>query len=97
VSPIGELPALLIIRDSRLYREQYGTFEEYCNEKWGMTSGRARQLIGASEVMDNLKSDTIVTLPTTESQARPFSLSVTLSYTANNSRPLKSTVKSGGG
>jgi hypothetical protein len=26
--------ALLKIRDERLYRENYGTFEEYCRKRW---------------------------------------------------------------
>ena len=63
--------ALLAIRDGRLYREQHGTFEEYCKEKWGFNASRARQLIGAAAIVENLKSVTIVT-PATESQARPL-------------------------
>ncbi len=65
--------ALLAIRDARLYREQHETFEDYCREKWGFNSSRARQLIGAAEVVENLKSVTTVTPgPTNEAQARPL-------------------------
>lgn len=65
--------ALLEIRDSRLYQEQYGTFEEYCRERWGMVASRARQLIASAEVVENLKSVTTVTLfPDSERQARPL-------------------------
>jgi len=64
--------ALLEIRDSRLYREGWGTFEEYCQDRWEFNSSRARQLISAAEVTRNLESVTIVTLPATESQARPL-------------------------
>jgi hypothetical protein len=62
--------SLLVIRDSRLYREQYATFEEYCGEKWGMNRNYANKLIVAAEVVGNL--GTIVPKPTTESQARPL-------------------------
>lgn len=65
--------ALLEIRDSRLYRQTFGTFEDYCRERWGFNSSRARQLIGAAETVRNLESVTTVTLfPATESQARPL-------------------------
>jgi hypothetical protein len=62
--------ALMQIRDNRLYREQYGTFEEYCKEKWGFTKSRANQLIAASEVADNLT--TFVAKPVNEAQVRPL-------------------------
>lgn len=58
--------ALAEIRDSRLYRAQFKTFEEYCQGKWGWNSSRARQLIAAAEIA---KTVTIVTL-TNEGQAR---------------------------
>jgi len=63
--------ALAGIRDRRLYREQYDTFEDYCRERWEIASSRARQLIGAAEVMENVKSVTMVTLQN-ERQARPL-------------------------
>lgn len=66
---VGE--ALMIIRDKRLYRIEFNTFDNYCYHKWGMLSSRARQLIGACEVVKNIKSVTIVT-PQTESQTRPL-------------------------
>lgn len=37
--------ALLTIRDSRLYRQDFPTFEDYCRERWGFSDRRARQLI----------------------------------------------------
>lgn len=64
--------ALMRIRDGRLYRENYGTFEEYCRERWGFVASRARQLISASEVVANLESVTNVT-PANEAQARALS------------------------
>ncbi len=38
--------ALLEIRDGRLYKNDYSTFEDYCRERWGFTRMRATQLIG---------------------------------------------------
>ena len=65
--------ALLEIRDSRLYRTSYGTFEDYCRDRWSFNSSRARQLIAAAETIAILQSDTIVSLlPSTESQTRPL-------------------------
>lgn len=63
--------ALMEIRDSRLYRESHGTFEEYCRERWGFNADYARKQIRAAQVIGNLV-DTIVSTPTTESQARPL-------------------------
>jgi hypothetical protein len=63
--------ALLEIRDSRLYRDTHSTFEDYCRERWQMVASRARQLIGAAEVVANLQSVTTVT-PTSERQVRPL-------------------------
>lgn len=63
--------ALLEIRDSRLYRSEYDTFEDYCRERWGMSRPRAYQLIDAAEVSTNL-STIVDKLPATESQARPL-------------------------
>ena len=65
--------ALLEIRDSRLYRAQFGTFEDYCRERWGFTDRRARMLMSAAETVANIQTGTIVPfLPATESQARPL-------------------------
>ena len=63
--------ALVKIRDQRLYRERHGTFEDYCQERWGMSRSHANRLIGASEVVEDLapmgaKSE----LPQSERQAR---------------------------
>lgn len=61
--------ALSEIRDKQLYRASHGTFEQYCRERWGWTSSRARQLIGAAETVTNV---TAIggNAPETESQAR---------------------------
>jgi hypothetical protein len=61
--------ALLAIRDARLYRHDFNTFEDYCQRRWGMVASRARQLIGAAGVAANLEGVTDVTL-SNEAQAR---------------------------
>jgi hypothetical protein len=40
--------ALAEIRDSRLYRESYATFEDYCRERWGMSKRHAVSCIAAA-------------------------------------------------
>lgn len=62
--------ALLEIRDNRLYRAQFGTFEDYCKERWGMSRFYAHRMIEAAAVADNLLP--IGNIPATESQARPL-------------------------
>jgi hypothetical protein len=53
--------------DSRLYRADHGTFEDYCREKWGWQRAHAYRLIESASVVaappigDKIK---------TESQAR---------------------------
>jgi hypothetical protein len=49
--------ALKEIRDKRLYRERFKTFEAYCQDKWGFTRQRARQLIEAGETIELLPAD----------------------------------------
>jgi hypothetical protein len=50
--------ALAEIRDLRLYKLEYGGFEEYCQKKWGWTKQHAYRLIEAAPVA---KSNTRVT------------------------------------
>lgn len=65
--------ALMEIRDSRLYREQHGTFEDYCRERWAISKIHAYRLMGAAQVVTNLESNQLVTLPANEAQARALS------------------------
>ena len=60
--------ALMEIRDSRLYRIEYKTFEAYCQEKWGMDRRQANRLIGSADVAENLGPMG----PKNERQARPL-------------------------
>lgn len=67
--------ALLAIRDKRLYRGEFSTFEEYCKRRWRFTRSRASQLIEASEITRNLSTivDTETRiLPSKESVVRPL-------------------------
>lgn len=66
--------ALKILRDKRLYRETHASFEAYVRDRFGYSRRAADYLIGASEVVENLKREQIVlgtnVLPTKESQCR---------------------------
>ena len=46
--------ALLTIRDQKLYREQFRTFNDYCKAKWGLERTYAHRLINGSQVAANL-------------------------------------------
>lgn len=63
--------ALLAIRDGRLYREHYGTFEDYCKERWSMSRSYAHRTIEAAQVVRNLLPIGNI-LPSAESQVRPL-------------------------
>lgn len=63
--------ALLEIRDSRLYRKEYDTFEDYCRQRWNMSRFYAHRMIEAAQVTENLLPVGNI-LPTSERQARPL-------------------------
>ena len=42
--------ALMEIRNRRLYREQYETFEDYCRERWGWSKTHVNRQIDAAQV-----------------------------------------------
>lgn len=65
---VGE--ALIEIRGSRLYRFDYGTFEDYCRERWGFAHTVANQYMDAAKVVGVLTSANAEVLPTNEAQAR---------------------------
>lgn len=67
----GVAYSLRRIRDDRLYRETFPTFEDYCQERWGFTRQHVNNVIAFTEVRDQM--ETIVsTLPERESQIRPL-------------------------
>ena len=45
--------ALLAIRDGRLYRA-YGTWEQYCRRRFGITQSRGLELVRSAETVENL-------------------------------------------
>lgn len=64
----------MAIRDKGLYRDVLGfdTFEAYCKSRWDFSSSRARQILSATEAVDNVKTVTIGNTPINERQARPL-------------------------
>jgi len=66
---VGE--ALFLIRDKRLYRKEFKTFEDYCQQKWSMPRRHVNRMIAASETIINLGPMGPI-LPESERQARPL-------------------------
>ncbi|MGW2044667.1 ParB/Srx family N-terminal domain-containing protein [Streptomyces sp. NPDC001858] len=64
--------ALADIRDRKLYRADYGTFEEYAQQRWNMSRTRAYELMSASAVVSAI-ADTETPAPANEGQARALS------------------------
>src|ERR1019366_978615 len=58
--------ALKDIRERRLYRGGYATFEAYCNERFGFGASRGRQLVAAAALATEMTETTVtrVTVPT---------------------------------
>jgi len=67
--------ALAEIRSRQLYRVNHNSFEDYCQDRFGMKRIYAHYLINAATVVDNLspkRSQFVNILPTNESQCRPL-------------------------
>lgn len=65
--------ALLRIRDEKLYREGYKTFQEYCEVRWGYKKSHAHRLMSAAETLQRLERSPIgVIAPQNEAQIRPL-------------------------
>jgi hypothetical protein len=47
--------ALADVRDGKLYRRDYGTFEEYCQQRWHMTARYARNLMEYPHLLQDIK------------------------------------------
>lgn len=62
--------ALVTIRDERLYRAAYPTWQAYLDDRWSFSRQRAQQLMAAVEVVDNVS--TVVDIPS-ERAARELS------------------------
>lgn len=63
--------ALLQIRDCRLYRGSFESFDAYCQERWEFSRQRAHQLITAASTADEL-STIVDTPPAREAHVRPL-------------------------
>lgn len=63
--------ALKQIRDKRLYRQGYRTFDDYCINRWEMSRRSAYQLIEAARVYENVRHGAQI-LPANERQTRPL-------------------------
>ena len=77
---------LLKIRNEKLYKKKYGTFEKYLEDRWGYGSRRGQQLMGAAEFMqiaeknmvENANQNGVLVrisepiLPKNERQTRPL-------------------------
>lgn len=61
--------ALSEIRDSRIYRVTFKTFEDYCKDRWGFDRTYAHRLIESAAVCNVLP---IGNKPKSEAQARPL-------------------------
>lgn len=62
--------ALAEIRDSRLYRHQFKTFEDYCRARWGFSRRHSNRLIEAAEVVEQLGPIGPIPAITNEAQTR---------------------------
>jgi hypothetical protein len=63
--------ALAEIRDSRMYRATFKTFDDYCQERWGFSRIRAHQMIDAAQTATVL-TNVNMQPPKSEAQARPL-------------------------
>ena len=64
--------ALAKIRDGKLYRAEFKSFEVYCRERWGISKQRSYQLMDAAEVRSNIEKSKIFDPPKKESHAAPL-------------------------
>jgi hypothetical protein len=64
--------ALLMIREEKLYKDLFRTFEEYCKERWGFSGRQAERLMVSATTVKNLETRPIGRIPTSEYQTRPL-------------------------
>jgi|ERR1043166_2637309 hypothetical protein len=65
---IGE--ALREIRESKLYKDEYQSFEEFCDHEYGLKHSQAYRLIEAAGIKDSIKSSPMGDKISNERQAR---------------------------
>lgn len=61
--------ALMLIKEKRLYRAKWSSFEQYLDQRWRISTSYAGRLIDAVEIVARLEG---LPEPTTESQVRPL-------------------------
>ena len=61
-----------MLRDKRLYRSTHKTFEDYCQERFGIGRNYVNKRLVFAGLLENLGTR-VPTLPATEKQARPLS------------------------
>jgi hypothetical protein len=66
--------ALLKIRDDRLYKAEWTTFEAYCRDRWNLSERRSYQLMDAATVTENLKNFSGLSQPEREAHAAPLTV-----------------------
>jgi len=64
--------ALMAIREGKLYRKEYKTFDAYCLDRWEFKRQNAYQLMDAASVVENVRQGVQIAPPTCEKQARPL-------------------------
>ena len=62
--------ALMTIRDERLFRVEYSSFDEYCRERWDLTRRHGDRCIRATHVVDHISPTAV--MPTREALVRPL-------------------------
>lgn len=62
---------LLAIRDKKLYRENYASFEEYCSSRWKFSAQQGYHLAIAASVVSDLQTDI---LPAKATHARELAI-----------------------
>ena len=67
---VGE--AIRRVRDNRLYREDFATFEDYCSTKFAIGRTYAYALADAAKIKEDLSAMADIPLPENERQVRPL-------------------------
>lgn len=70
LAQIGDA-SLKVLRDKRLYRSTHKTFEDYCQDRFGITRRYANNRIVFASILEDLGTR-VPKLPETEYQARPL-------------------------
>lgn len=61
--------ALKEIHDDKLYKDEYGSFEDFCHDEYGISKSNAYRLIKAAGVVASVRPSQVGTLISNETQA----------------------------